>query len=176
MQTQIYCIKKAINCNYYIWNNSIDSISSLIYRRLILTISQKLLQQTNSTDCNIYLLKNAQYISQKVSVNRKSIIANNLRIIFVKLLIERLFFETSEQSLLKNVLFYIFSDLCRIENKLQLCIFRTISKYRKLKLENIEVQRENSNKIKTSFSNKKISRFYIEIKTAELFIIWLFSF
>jgi len=172
LQAQMRRVGEEIDRDYSTWNGPIDGVSSLIYRRLILTISQGSLQQTNSADCGIYLLENARRISQGASVNGRPIIADDLRIIFVELLIERSSFEASERSLLKSVSSYAPPDLCRVESEPRPRTFRTMPKRRRLRLEDIEAQREGGDEVEASSSDEETSRFHIEIKAAELFTAW----
>lgn len=108
-------------------------------------------------------MKNARRINQEIFVNERFIIANDLRIIFVELLIERFSLETSERSLFENVSFYTFLDFCRIESESRLRIFEKILKRRKLKLKNIKAQCENDDEFETNFND--------EIKIIQLFIV-----
>ena len=99
------------------------------------------------------MLENARRISQGVPVRKKPIIAEDLRINFVELLVARSLFETSERSLLRDIS-SVSPEVWQMGSESRFHLSKTAPTRRKLKLEDIDAQREGGDEGPASSSDE----------------------
>jgi NAD-dependent SIR2 family protein deacetylase len=153
LQAQMKRAGEEIGKDYSTWNAPIDGVGFPMYRRYTLTNHQRSLQQTNTSDCGIYLLENARRISRGVSVHKKPIIAEDLRINFVELLVARSLFEASERSLLRGVS-SVSPGAWQVGSEPGSHLSKTAPTRRRLKLEDIDAQCEGGDEGAASSSDE----------------------